>query len=233
MSKSRMLLIILICLSACSQSNNGDILADIAITGGHLLLMDNDGTEIHDGILLIKDGEIIAVGPSTEWEGKYQASRRISAKGKAVLPGLINTHTHLAMTLLRGMADDLPLQAWLQEHIWPAEAAIMDSAAIYTGSQLAMMEMIQSGTTTFNDMYFFADVVAQVADEAGMRGIVGEGILSFPTPASPDGDAALDYHTEALAVKWKRASRGSVFLLLRILRMRPALICCKKHLSLL
>ncbi len=99
----------------------------------------------------------------------------------AVLPGLVNTHTHVAMSLLKGLADDLPLMEWLQDHIWPAEARWADAAFVYDGAQLAIAEMIRSGTTCFNDMYFFPEATAQAADEAGIRACIGLIMIDFPT----------------------------------------------------
>jgi len=118
------------------------------------------------------------------------------------MPGLVNTHTHAAMTLFRGMADDLPLDTWLTKYIWPAEAKFITAASVRTGANLALAEMIRSGTTTFSDMYFFADELAQAAKKAGVRAVVAEAVLDFPTPdsKSPQESFAI---IEKLADKWK------------------------------
>ena len=105
-----------------------------------------------------------------------------------LLPGLINTHTHAAMTLFRGLADDLPLMEWLHQHIWPAETNWVNTEFVHDGSQLAIAEMLRGGTTCFNDMYFFPDETARVADNAGMRAVVGLIILDFPTVWAANAD---------------------------------------------
>jgi 5-methylthioadenosine/S-adenosylhomocysteine deaminase len=124
------------------------------------------------GSVLIEDDQIVQVGPND----KDQADVVIDGEGKVLIPGLVNTHTHLAMTLLRGMADDLPLQTWLEYYIWPAEAHL-DGDHCYAGALLAVLEMIKTGTTCCNDMYFFMDEVARALDEAGLRGVISHGMI--------------------------------------------------------
>ncbi len=175
-------------LFQCGPQNPAEVTrqVDLAIYHAQILTMDSAKTQFGAGTILIHNGQIVALGPDTLLTGTYQAQKAISAEGKVVLPGLVNTHTHLAMTLLRGFADDLPLQSWLEDHIWPVERAMMNADAVYAGSLLGMAELIRSGTTCFNDMYFFADQVARAAEKAGLRGRVGEGLLDFPTPRSRD-----------------------------------------------
>lgn len=199
-----LLAISLICFPTCRPQALTEVTesVDLAIEDALILTMDSTWQQYENGTVLIRDGQIIAVGPTEQLAGTYQAKKAISASGQVLLPGLINTHTHLAMTLFRGLADDLPLQTWLAEHIWPAEGAIMDADAVYAGSRLAIAELIRSGTTCFNDMYFFADEVARAAAEAGMRGRVGEGILNFPTPRSQNPAEAFAF-TQQLLKKYQ------------------------------
>lgn len=175
---------------------------DLLITGGLVVTMDGQMTLIEDGGLAVDKGEIVAVGPSGDLRQGYQATETIDAAGKIIMPGLVNTHTHAAMTLFRGMADDLPLDTWLQKHIWPAEAKFINAASVRTGTDLALVEMIRSGTTTFTDMYFFAGEIAQAAKKAGVRAVVGEAVIDFPTPDSkgPQDSFAI---IAGLAAKWR------------------------------
>ncbi|MEL6649387.1 MAG: amidohydrolase [Bacteroidota bacterium] len=178
-------------LSAC-QPKAERTAVDIAIYNATILTMDSAKSVLPQATILIKADRIFKIGSDSLLRDTYQAKETLNAKGSIVMPGLINTHTHLPMSLLRGIADDLPLQQWLEQYIWPVEAAVMDREAIRLGSQLAMAELIRSGTTCFNDMYFFADEIAKVADEVGLRGRVGEGILDYPTPSHPSAESAME-----------------------------------------
>ncbi len=131
--------------------------------------------EIKKGSLLIQDDKIEEISDKI---GITDADEVINADGKVLIPGLVNTHTHLSMTLMRGLADDIPLDDWLNNHIWPVEAEL-NGEYCYAGALLACAEMIKSGTTCFNDMYFFMDHVARAADEAGLRGILSHGMIDF------------------------------------------------------
>lgn len=133
---------------------------------------------VERGRLVAQDGVIAAVGENARHASPDEV---IDARGGIVLPGFVNAHAHLAMTLLRGAGEDLPLERWLREKIWPLEAKL-DRAAVKAGSELAMLEMIASGTTTFNDMYFYADATAEAALASGLRAVVGATFLDFPTP---------------------------------------------------
>ena len=157
---------------------------DLIIANGIVVTMDAGMTVVMDGSVVVDKGEIIAVGPAALMRERYRAARSIEAAGKLVMPGLVNTHTHAAMTLFRGMADDLPLDAWLQQHIWPAESHFITPGSVRIGANLALAEMIRSGITTFSDMYFFADELAQATKNAGVRGVIGEAVLDFPDPDS-------------------------------------------------
>ncbi|MFK7925484.1 MAG: amidohydrolase family protein [Bacteroidia bacterium] len=193
------------CLLACNPPKT-QTQVDIAISNATILTMDSLSQVLYQATLLIKDGKIYAIGPDSILAQTYQSQEYLDAKGSLLLPGLINTHTHLPMTLLRGIADDLPLTDWLEKYIWPTEAALMDREAIRVGSQLAMAELIRSGTTCFNDMYFYADEIASVAEEAGMLGRVGEGLLDYPPPSYPDAASALKA-TRALAATYRSHPR--------------------------
>jgi len=164
--------------------------------------MDSNGTALEAGTVVIKDGMIVAVGASESLKSKFKAKETINANDRIVMPGLINTHTHAAMVLFRGFADDLPTQEWLENYIWPAEAKYINAETVRLGTLLAIAEMIRSGTTTFNDMYFFEDEVAKAAKEAGIRAVVGEALLDFPTPNKKTPQEGLEY-TEMLIQKWR------------------------------
>jgi 5-methylthioadenosine/S-adenosylhomocysteine deaminase len=202
MKKINSFLLIVSLLNVCAYAQTPAQI-DILVKNGMVITMNPEGTVLEKGTIAIHEGSILAVGAANDaLMNTFKAKKVLDAKGKLVIPGLINTHTHAAMTLLRGFADDLPLQEWLEDHIWPAEAEYMDANAVRIGTRLAIIEMIRSGTTTFNDMYFFEDDVAQVAKEIGIRAIVGESIIDFPTPNSQTPEQGLAY-TEKLIQKWQ------------------------------
>jgi len=154
--------------------------ADILIVNGTILTMDANQTPLINGGIAIARDRIAAIGPAAEFSD-WRAPRVIDAGGGIIMPGLINTHTHAAMTCFRGLADDLQLMTWLNEHIFPAEAKL-DEQKVYSGALLACAEMIMSGTTCFCDMYLFEDAVARAACDAGMRAVVGEVLYDFDSP---------------------------------------------------
>ena len=174
--------------------------ADILIKNGVALTMDDEVGRIQNGAVAIKGDCIADVGEEAALEG-WQAKRVVDAKGGIIMPGLVNAHTHAAMTCFRGIADDLPLMTCLNDHIFPAEAKL-DGEKVYRGTLLACAEMIMSGTTTFCDMYLFEEAVARAADEAGMRAVVGEVLYDFPSPNYGEIEKGLVY-TEALAARYK------------------------------
>ncbi len=141
--------------------------------------------------LAIADGRIAAVLPRTEAEAQIHAAKSLDLPGHALIPGLINAHTHSPMTLLRGLADDLPLMTWLHEHIWPAEGRWVDQEFVADGTRLALLEMLRGGITCFNDMYFHAEVTARVCAEAGMRVLAGMIVVDFPTRYADNADEYL------------------------------------------
>jgi 5-methylthioadenosine/S-adenosylhomocysteine deaminase len=142
--------------------------------------------------LAIDDGKIVELLPTAEAEQKYQAANVAHCLQHALIPGLINSHTHAAMTLMRGIADDLPLMDWLQNHIWPLEQQWMSAAFVKDGTDLAIAEMLRGGTTCFNDMYFFPDITAQQAIRHGIRASVGLIMIDFPTVWADSSDKYLE-----------------------------------------
>src|SRR5437762_6006019 len=135
---------------------------------------------IENGAVAVRGDRIVGVGTRAEIDRRFQAKQRLDRPDSLLAPGLINTHTHAAMSLLRGIADDLRLQEWLEKFIFPAEARNVSPEFVRWGTRLACAEMLLGGTTTFTDMYYFEDVVAEAAKEAGMRGVLGETIIGFP-----------------------------------------------------
>ncbi|MDN5938537.1 MAG: amidohydrolase family protein, partial [Salinisphaera sp.] len=146
-----------------------------------LIPVEPPDTALTDHALAIKDGRIVAVVPRKQALERYLAREQVALPRHALLPGLINAHTHAAMSLMRGLADDRPLQAWLEQHIWPAEAAHVSRQFCADGVELAIAEMLRGGTTCFNDMYFFPDVTAETAARAGMRAAAGMIVIDAPT----------------------------------------------------
>lgn len=173
--------------------------ADILIKNGTLITMDPHKPIIGNGFLCVRGDAISSIGNGDSYG--IHAGKTIDAKGGLVLPGLINGHTHAAMTLFRGLADDLPLMEWLNHYIFPVESR-MDREFVRTGTLLACAEMILSGTTTFCDMYLFEDEVAEAARDAGMRCLVGEVLYDFPSPNYGPIEEGLKY-TEAMIRKWQ------------------------------
>lgn len=174
--------------------------ADLLIHNGLVLTMDPENRVIENGAVAVREDRIVAAGPSADFEN-MDAAKRIDARGGVIMPGLVNVHTHAAMTLFRGLADDLPLMEWLQDHIFPAEGRL-DDAAVYAGTMLACVEMIRSGTTCFCDMYLFEKAVARAAKDAGLRAVVGEVLYDFPSPCYGELENGFAY-TEELIREWK------------------------------
>ncbi|HUE02450.1 MAG TPA: amidohydrolase [Bryobacteraceae bacterium] len=167
--------------------------ADWIWTGRYVVTMDPQRRIIENGAIAIRGARILAAGSKSEIERQYQARQRLDRPDAILAPGLISTHTHAAMSLLRGIADDLRLQDWLEHYIFPAEARNVTPEFVRWGTRLGCLEMMLSGTTTFTDMYYFEDVVAEAAKEAGMRGVLGETIIGFPSPDSKTPADALAF----------------------------------------
>jgi 5-methylthioadenosine/S-adenosylhomocysteine deaminase len=174
--------------------------ADILITGGTVVTM--AGPNIERGSVVIRNGEIVAVGPSSEIDRNYSTKQVIKAGGHAVVPGFVNAHTHVPMTLFRGISDDRDLMDWLTNFIFPAEAKNVDREFVKWGTRLAAAEMIRSGTTTFADMYYFESDIARETKAAGLRGVLGETLIDFPAPDNKTWEAAIQYMRD-YARQWK------------------------------
>jgi 5-methylthioadenosine/S-adenosylhomocysteine deaminase len=174
--------------------------ADLLVTNGTVITMKPGETPIYNGALTIEKDKISAIGQSDDFSS-WKAFRKIDARGGIIMPGLVNTHTHAAMTCFRGLADDLPLMTWLNDHIFPAESKL-DYEKVFRGTLLACTEMIRNGTTCFCDMYLFEDAVAQAASKAGVRAVVGEVLYDFPSPNY--GPIAQGFaYTKMLIDKWE------------------------------
>jgi len=161
---------------------------DTLIIADWIIPVDAQNSTLHDHAIAITDGSIVEILPSRDATEKYQAGDVHKLVNHILIPGLINTHTHASMSLFRGLADDLPLMNWLQDHIWPAEGRWVDESFIQDGTYLAVAEMLTSGTTCFNDMYFFPDVTARIADSVGIRSTIGLIVLDFPTVWAKDAN---------------------------------------------
>ena len=175
--------------------------ADLIVTGGIVVAMDGARTIYHDGAVVVKGDTIVAVGPRSEIEAKHAASDTIDARGKLILPGLINGHTHVPMTLFRGLHDDVTLDDWLRKYIFPAEARNVNQDFVRWGTRLALAEQVRSGVTTFADMYYYEDAVAEETKAAGMRAVLGETWIDFPAPDNKS-EAAMAAYTEKFLKKW-------------------------------
>jgi len=173
---------------------------DTLVTNGTVLTLDAGDTLIENGAVAVSGDSIADIGPAAAFS-RSAAAQVVDAGGGIIMPGLINTHTHAAMTCFRGLADDLELMTWLNDHIFPAEAGL-NPEKVYHGAMLACAEMILSGTTCFSDMYLFEDAVAGAAKQAGMRAVVGEVLYDFPSPNYGPIDNGFSY-TASLIEKWQ------------------------------
>ena len=174
--------------------------ADMLVSNGIVLTLDNKNSQIKNGSVAIKKDKIVAVGDADEFAA-WEVSKIIDASDCIIMPGLVNTHTHAAMVAFRGLADDLPLMTWLNDYIFPAESKL-DEEKVYRATLHACSEMIMSGTTCFCDMYLFEDAVARAAKRAGMRAVVGEVLYDFPSPNYGPIEQGFAY-SEILIEKWK------------------------------
>ncbi len=190
----------LLCAFVASQAQKEK--ADLLISGGTVVSMDASRAILDDGAVAVRGDTIIAVGPRAELEAKYAAAQTIDAKGTLVLPGFINGHTHVPMTLFRGLHDDVTLNDWLYKYIFPAEAKNVNEEFVRWGTRLAAAEQIRGGVTTFADMYYFEDAVAEETKAAGMRSVLGETFIDFPAPDNKTEAEMLAY-TERFLKKWQ------------------------------
>lgn len=178
-------------LYAFAQSTPRSI--DLFVSHGLIVTMDPERHVLNDAAIAIQGDTILAVGPSDQIAGQFHPKRVINAEGALILPGLINAHTHMAMSLFRGLAEDRSLEDWLKKFIFPAEARNVTPDFVTWGTKLSMLEMIRGGTTTVADMYYFEDNVARALKDGGMRGVLGETIIGFPAPDNKTSEAAFAY----------------------------------------
>jgi len=175
---------------------------DLVVTNGIVVTMDAQRRVIENGAVAVRGDSIVAVGSTADITAQFDAAKTVDARGAIVMPGLINGHAHAAMSLFRGMADDLALDDWLKKYIFPAEARNVTEEFVVWGTRLGMLEMLRGGITTYADMYYFEDAVARVTKEAGMRGVLGETIIDFPAPDNKTVAQALEY-TQKFIEHWK------------------------------
>ena len=175
---------------------------DLLVLGGTVVTMDQSRRVIEDGGIAIAKGRIVGIGTRAEIEAAYTSRQRVSSEGKVVTPGLINGHTHIPMVLFRGLADDLDLQEWLTKYIFPAEAKNVTEQFVRVGARLGLAEMIRGGTTTYCDMYYFEDAIADETAKAGVRGVLGETIIDFPVADNKTNAEGMAY-VERFVAHWK------------------------------
>lgn len=194
-------LILLALLSLDERAQPKPVSVDLLITGAAVVTMDAEWHLYPSGFVAIRGDRIVAVGQTGREEGQFRARTSIDARGKVVLPGLINAHTHIPMVLFRGIADDLELEEWLTKFIFPAEAKNVTRDFVIDGTRLGLAEMIRGGTTTYVDMYYFEDTIAEETKRAGLRGVLGETLIDFPVPDNKTWAEALGY-TERFLKRW-------------------------------
>ena len=180
---------------------------DLLIEAGHVVPVQPHAVVLEDTAVAVREGVIVGIGPLSTMRSEWQPARTVSRPDAVLIPGLVNAHTHNPMTLLRGIADDLPLMTWLQEHIWPVEGAVIGPQFVADGTRLAIAEMLRGGTTCANENYFFADVQAQTYAEHGFRALVGAVIIDFPTAWAGSSD---EYFAKAEAVRAQWQGHGLV-----------------------
>jgi 5-methylthioadenosine/S-adenosylhomocysteine deaminase len=190
----------------CPFAGKASERVDIILRGGTVVTMDASSRVIENAAVAIRGERVVAVGATADISAKYSAARTINTFGKVVMPGLINTHTHVPMVLFRGIADDLVLMEWLQKYIFPAEAKNVDEQFVRWGTKLGCLEMILGGTTTYVDMYYFEDAIADETARAGMRAVLGETLIDFPAPDNKTWEAGMAY-VDKFAAKWKGHTR--------------------------
>ncbi|HEX6185416.1 MAG TPA: amidohydrolase [Pyrinomonadaceae bacterium] len=200
---------LLICLALLSQlplshasARQRPRAVELIVSGGTVVTMDGSRRVIEDGAVAVAGGRIVAVGKRTDVLRSHTARQVIDARGRAVIPGLVNGHTHIPMVLFRGIADDLDLNEWLTRYIFPAEARNVTEEFVRAGTQLGLAEMIRGGTTTYCDMYYFEDAIAEETERAGVRALLGETVIDFPVADNKTWPDAMRY-TERFVKRWK------------------------------
>jgi 5-methylthioadenosine/S-adenosylhomocysteine deaminase len=202
MKKLQILLVVSFLLILSQSINAQRQTVDLIISGGTVVTMDAQKRVIENGAVAVRRDQIVAVGSQSEISRRYASRQIVPANGKVIIPGLINTHTHIPMTLFRGIADDLDLQEWLTKYIFPAEAKNVTEDFVRVGTRLGLAEMIRGGTTTYCDMYYFEDAIADETAKAGVRGVLGETIIDFPVPDNKTPQDAMRY-SERFVNKWR------------------------------
>ena len=187
--------------SAQSRRQRADRV-DLLILGGTVVTMDSGRRVLADAGIAVKDGRIVAIDSRAAIRSRYSALQTVNAQGKLLVPGLINGHTHIPMVLFRGLADDMDLQEWLTKYIFPAEAKNVTEEFVRVGTRLGLAEMIRGGTTTYCDMYYFEDAIADETEKAGVRGVLGETVIDFPVADNKTFTEALAY-VERFVSRWK------------------------------
>src|SRR5688572_21988468 len=172
--------------------------ASLIVSNGIVITVDGSRRIFNPGSIAINGTDIVAIDTPANIATRFKAADTIDATGRVVMPGLINTHTHAAMVMYRGLGNDLALMDWLQKYIFPAEAKTVSPEFVRIGTRLAALEMIQSGTTLYADMYYFEEEVARVTKAAGLRGVLGQTVIEFPVPDAKTPAEALK-RTEAFA----------------------------------
>jgi 5-methylthioadenosine/S-adenosylhomocysteine deaminase len=190
--------VMLVSIAMAQEKQN----VDLIVSGGIVVTMDSVRAIHQDGSVAVRGDSIVAVGPRAEIEARYQSPQEIDARGHLVLPGLINGHTHVPMTLFRGLHDDVTLNDWLYKYIFPAEAKNVNEEFVRWGTRLAAAEQIRAGVTTFADMYYFEDAIAEETKAAGMRGVLGETFIDFPAPDNKSEAEMLAY-TDRFLRRWQ------------------------------
>jgi 5-methylthioadenosine/S-adenosylhomocysteine deaminase len=175
---------------------------DLLVLGGTIVTMNKSRDVIENGGIAVKGGRIVAVGAAADLRKKYSGRQTVIAAGRMVIPGLINGHTHVPMVLFRGLADDLDLQEWLTKYIFPAEAKNVTEEFVRAGARLGLAEMIRGGTTTYCDMYYFEDAIAEETAKAGVRGVLGETVIDFPVADNKTNAEAMAY-VEKYVKRWQ------------------------------
>src|SRR6185503_1316269 len=189
-------------LMSTATAQRRKTMVDLIIRSGTVVTMDGSRRVIDDGAVAVKAGRVVAVDDTADIDRRYAAREVINAAGKVVIPGLINGHTHVPMTLFRGIADDLDLQEWLTKYIFPAEAKNVTEDFVRAGTRLGLAEMIRGGTTTYCDMYYFEDAIADETNKAGVRAVLGETVIDFPVADNKTNEEAMAY-VEKFVKRWQ------------------------------
>lgn len=202
LNKSALVFLILMSMLSPVTAQTRRQSVDLLVLGGTIVTVDQTRRVIEDGGIAVSQGRIVAIGPRVDIESRYTSRQKVNAAGKVITPGLINGHTHVPMVLFRGLADDLDLQEWLTKYIFPAEAKNVTEEFVRVGTRLGLAEMIRGGTTTYCDMYYFEDAIADETAKAGVRGVLGETIIDFPVADNKTNAEGMAY-VEKFVARWK------------------------------